>query len=180
MKKVIHRLYFIWQHEEEERWLNEMADQGMNLVDASFCRYVFEPGAPGEYQYRLEMMEHWPSHPQSQEYLRFMEEADAEVVATFKNWVYFRGKAGEENFHIFSDIDSHITHYRGIHKLARLLWWPPMLAGLANIIIGISGKSASNGIIGAVCVAMGILILAGDIRIWKKLENLKKERGVRE
>ena len=46
--------------------------------------------------------------------------------------------------------------------------------------IGISGKSAPNGIIGAVCIAMGILIFTGDIRVWKKLENLKKERGVRE
>lgn len=180
MRKVIHRMYFIWQHEEEERWLNEMAAQGMNLVDASLCRYVFEPGTPGEYQYRLEMMEHCPSHPKVQEYMRFMEEAGAEVVATFKNWVYFRGRAGEENFRIFSDIDSRITHYRGIHKLARMLWWPPLLAGLANMVIGISQKSVSNAVIGVACCVFGILILLGNIRLWKKLDALKKERSIHE
>ena len=58
MKRVMHRLFWAWDFDREEDWLNAWAARGLALVDVCGIRYVFEEGAPGEYEYRLELLEH--------------------------------------------------------------------------------------------------------------------------
>lgn len=48
MRFTAHRVFFVWDFEEEEKWINEMAAKGMNLQGIGFCKYVFEEGTPGE------------------------------------------------------------------------------------------------------------------------------------
>lgn len=60
------RVFWLWDFDKEERWLNEMASQGWQLRHPGFCNYLFEKGEPGEYVYRLEMLDNWPAAPQSQ------------------------------------------------------------------------------------------------------------------
>jgi len=43
-----------------------------------------------------------------------MEESGVEAIATWYCWVYFRKKAVDGPFDIYSDIDSRITHYKRI------------------------------------------------------------------
>ena len=62
-------------YDKEEAWLNEMAAKGLMLVHYSWCTYFFQEGIPGEYTYRLELLENLPSHPESQRYLDFMRDA---------------------------------------------------------------------------------------------------------
>lgn len=45
-----------------------------------------------------------------QEYLRFMEDAGIEQVASLGRWVYFRKQTDGGAFELFSDIDSRIKH----------------------------------------------------------------------
>ena len=40
MKKVIHKLFFAWNFEKEEQWLNEMASKGLVLTYAGFGKPV--------------------------------------------------------------------------------------------------------------------------------------------
>ena len=61
MKRVMHRLFWAWDFDREEDWLNAWAARGLALVDVCGIRYVFEEGAPGEYEYRLELLEHTAS-----------------------------------------------------------------------------------------------------------------------
>src|SRR5690554_1243643 len=76
--------------EKEEKWINEMAAQGLHLIHYSFTKYVFAEGEPGKYIYRIELLENIPSHPESMAYIRFLEDAGIEHVATHFRWVYFR------------------------------------------------------------------------------------------
>jgi len=88
MKTIIRKPY--WNYEKEEKWLNEMSEKGLALTDYSWCRYVFSDSQPGEYIYRIELLEYRPSHPASQKYLRFMEESGVEHIASYMKWVYFK------------------------------------------------------------------------------------------
>lgn len=40
--KTLHRNFWVWEFEKEERWLNEMAQEGWALQNAGFCTYTFE------------------------------------------------------------------------------------------------------------------------------------------
>lgn len=48
-RKTIHRVFWEWDFEKEERWLNEMAMNGWALEKAYFATYIFAPCEPGEY-----------------------------------------------------------------------------------------------------------------------------------
>ena len=40
--KTLHKWFWVWEFEKEERWLNEMAQEGWALTCGGFCTYVFE------------------------------------------------------------------------------------------------------------------------------------------
>ena len=44
MKHVVYKVFFLWDFEKEEKWLNEMAAKGLMLTDVGFCRYVLKKG----------------------------------------------------------------------------------------------------------------------------------------
>lgn len=121
MKRVVWRYFTIGAYEKEERWLNDMAARGLMLEDVCAFRYVFQEGEPGSCVYRIELLEHLPWHPESERYLRFLEETGVQVVGSFARWVYLRKRAGEGGFTLFSDLDSRIRHYRRVMQIANVL-----------------------------------------------------------
>ena len=54
-KKTVFKLFFVWDFEKEERWLNEMAQEGWVLDNTGFSFYTFVRCEPGEYIICLEM-----------------------------------------------------------------------------------------------------------------------------
>jgi hypothetical protein len=179
MKTIVRKAY--WSYEKEEKWLNEMSAKGLALTDYSWCRYVFSDSQPGEYTYRIELFEHLPSHPDSQKYLHFMEENGVEHIASYLRWVYFRKKACDGVFNIYSDLESRIKHYQRIIRFWIGLSAMEFLIGFANVYIGIDLLSQGNRFYanlvgGGLCVLIGIglFLLANPLR--KKARKLKRER----
>lgn len=72
MRFTKYKVLFAWDFEKEEKWLNEMSAKGMQLVGVGIFKYIFEEGNPGEYFYRIELLEELPTHPESISYIRFM------------------------------------------------------------------------------------------------------------
>ena len=179
MRKVIKKVFMAWEYEKEEKWLNEMAAKGLALVDYSIFRYSFEPCEPGEYSFKIQLLEHNPNHPESEQYIRFMEETGAEQVASYLNWVYFRKKTSEGPFEIFSDIESKLKHYILIKKLLVPL-------GILNLCVGISNVincwfSMKQMVwVPFINISLAVLIFAGLSGISKKIKELKKEHSIRE
>lgn len=95
-----------------------------------------EDAPRGEYVYRIELLEKPVKHPESQNYITFMEETGVEMVASYDRWVYFRKKAVSGGFNIYSDIESKIKHYKRIRKLFLLLLVFNLVAGLINYFHG--------------------------------------------
>jgi len=112
MKQIIRKIYY--NFEKEERWLNSLAAKGLALTDYSWCRYVFEDKTPGEYTYRIELLDHLATHPESRRYIEFVESTGAECVTTYMRWAYFRKKAADGPFELYSDNASRIAHYRRV------------------------------------------------------------------
>ncbi|MDO5688975.1 MAG: DUF2812 domain-containing protein [Tissierellia bacterium] len=177
MKKVIHKLFWVWDFDKEEKWLNEMAAKGLCLTSAGFWTYEFEDCTPASYTIRLELLDKWPNHPESQKYIQFVEETGAEQISSVLRWVYFRKKTEDGVFDIFSDFDSRIQH------LNRILTLIGILSGF-NLYIGISylyeffveGQMAMG--ISFLNLFAGLLGLYGFYRLFVKRENLKRERQI--
>lgn len=179
MKHIEYKIFTIFNFEDEERWLNEKSANGEYLTDVGFCRYVFEDGKPGDYVYRLEMLDEFPNHYKSMEYLRFLEETGVEHIASILKWVYLRKKASDGPFDIYSDIDSKIKHYERIINLANMLMIIQLLISIPNIIAhGLMGNFV-NGVYLLNLTIAGILFIANN-SLKNKVNKLKKEKIYRE
>lgn len=183
MKHVIRKAFY--DFEKEEKWLNEMSAQGLALVDYSWCKYVFEDAPKGEYIYRLEYLEKSLKDPKSQEYIRFMEETGAEHIASYFRWVYFRRKAAEGEFDIYTDVDSKIRHYSRIRSLFFLLVGLNFLAGMFNLTHGSyeasMGMFPANTYISLISFfVVAILTIFLLLPLTRKITKLNKEKEFRE
>ncbi|HBG52998.1 MAG TPA: hypothetical protein DDW70_02110 [Rikenellaceae bacterium] len=98
MKKKVRKTFFLWEYEKEEAWINEMAGTGWMLIQTGFRKYIFEKGTPGEYTYRLELLEKDTHSPESKSYLDFLKETGIEFVGECVNWVYLRCKTEDCKF----------------------------------------------------------------------------------
>lgn len=162
-KKTVFKLFFVWDFEKEERWLNEMVQEGWVLDNTGFSFYTFVRCEPGEYIIRLEM------NPSS-DYRAFVKELGAEYIGGCVNWVYFRRKAELGSFELLSDIDSRLTHLSRINRMLSLLC-------LANLILGITNSlnQARYGWLNLLCAAMLSYALG---RIHGMKAALEKERSL--
>lgn len=183
MKHIVRKAFL--DYEKEEKWLNEMAARGLAMTDYSWCRYVFEDTPPGEYTYRLELLENVAVHPQSQKYIEFLEETGVEQVAAYMRWVYFRKKTKDGTFNLYSDIDSKLGHYQRVYQLWLVLTIAELLIGFSNTMLGVnqtlSGETSFNTWMGVPLLALGLVLLFGLVLpLHRKIKRLKAEKEVME
>ncbi|MEI6100209.1 MAG: DUF2812 domain-containing protein [Eubacteriales bacterium] len=180
---MMHGVWKIYvNYEKEEKWLNSMAQRGMHMVDYTFCRYLFEEGTPGEYIYRIELFKHMPSHPESASYLKFMEESGVEVVSTYMRWVYFRKKASEGSFEIYTDRQGKIKHAKRVIGLVSALFILNFAVALDNLFIGLTSDrgiyfNAYLSVLNFTVAAVLLTIIIAQCRI---IRRQKKDTGIRE
>ena len=164
-KKTVFKLFFVWDFEKEERWLNEMAQEGWVLENVAFPFYTFMRCEPGEYIIRMEMNS-------SRDYRAFVKELGAEYIGSYVNWMYFRRKAELGSFTLLSDIDSRLTHLKRIDRMLSLLC-------LANLILGVTDSlnRFQYGCLNLLCAALLSYALG---RIHGMKAALEKERSLHE
>lgn len=185
MKHVVWKAY--WDFEKEEKWLNEMSSKGMALTDYSWCRYVFTETPNNEYIYRLELLEHAPTHAESMAYIRFLEESGIECVTTYQRWIFLRKKSSEGPFDIYSDIESKINHYRRVSTFLGTIGLLNLVIFLCNVVNGIVSSlkpdsSYPTYITPLVCLngVFGVCITWLVIGYLRKIIKLKKEKLLHE
>lgn len=165
-RRTIRKWFWVWEFEKEELWLEEMAQSGWVLENVGICTYHFAQCEPGEYHVRTEM------HPYDEAYVQFMQETSAEYVGRMMAWIYFRKKAEDGSFDLFSDIDSRIGHLDRIGKLLQIV-------GLANLVIGVA-NSLSPARLGWINLLCATLLMYALGRIHGKKEALERERLLHE
>lgn len=179
MKKLVHKSFPVWNFDAEEKWLNKMADEGWALTSVGWRKYEFEACQPGKYIFRSEYIADSMKHPESDQYVEFIEDAGAEMVCSRMRWVYFRKKTADGAFELYSDNKSKIRYidrlmltitpftllciYYAIYDMVQLY-----TTGLWAYVIGLVPMAA------AIICARGLVILL------KKKRRLKKESRVYE
>ena len=170
-RRTIRKWFWVWEFDEEEKWLNEMAKRGWALDSVGFAKYTFIQSEPGEYAVRLEMLANVPSADESQDYINFVEETGAEYIGSFIKWVYFRKKTADGEFDLFSDLDSRARHMDRMTKNLSVVATAILLTGIMNL------HRRGLGIINIACAG---LIGYACMKINKKKEALHKERSLHE
>ncbi len=165
MRKVTHRLFWIWDFEKEEKWLNQMAARGLALVSVSLFCYEFENCAPGEYQVCMEFLEN--DRLQNEQYINFLEDTGIQHVGTFHRWAYFRKKTADGTFRLFSDYTSRIQYLTRLIRFIALIGGFNLYVGCYNLFLylcpephrPISLWGIINGLLSALCagVIFGLL-----------------------
>lgn len=117
MKKVW-RFYNIAEYEQEEQWINEMAKEGWQLTAIGFCRYIFRRGTPGEYIYKLDVVERTASDEVRESYFNFLTECDIRVVGEFKDWLYLQKKAADGPFDMKDDTYAKLRTVNKVYSFA--------------------------------------------------------------
>lgn len=178
MRHTIKKLFWAWDFDKEEKWLAECAAKGLALVSVGYCRYDFEECTPGAYHVRLELLDNPPSHPESMQYLKFLEETGAEHVGSYMRWVYLRRPAEYGPFDLFSDNASRVRH---LGRIIALLW-PLMtlllISSMYNIWLGITWSSIVNLVCGCIVLPLLVLVNIGLWKLSKKRNLLKKEAQI--
>ena len=64
--------------------------KGLALHRLRLRALFFEKGEPGEYIYRIQLLDYPAAHAESAAYLAFLEETGVEVIATWFRWVFLR------------------------------------------------------------------------------------------
>lgn len=171
-------------YKKEEDWLNKMAQKGMHLVYYFFFLYVFEEGESGEYVYRLELLKNHPEHPESAAYLQFMEESGVECICTWMRWVYFRKKACEGGFEIYSDREGKIKHAKRVIGLMLALFLLNFGVACCNLGLGLDllkeGFPGFNAYLSPVNFAAAVVLLTIMISQGRIIRDLNKDKEIRE
>jgi hypothetical protein len=175
-RKIVRKLF--WDFEHEERWLNEYAKEGWSLVSYTWATYTFEPTEPGAWVYRIELLPETEKTPASQEYLRFMDDAGIETVATYMRWVYFRKRADGTPFEIYSDLDSRIAHYQRVLTLFGSLTAALLPIGSVNIINLTHAGRALPFILPlfVLYIAIETLFVTQTVQLAKRVRALKAQK----
>ena len=174
MRQTIHKIFLVWDFDKEEKWLNEMAAKGLSLVSVGFCKYEFEDSMPGEYKVCLQLLDKFPRHPESKKYIEFLETTGAEHVGSFTRWVYFRKKATEGDFELFSDNDSRLKYLSSVISFVSLITVGNWIAGINNVFIATSFPSPIN-YVGILNLLIGLIGTWGVIRLIRKRKKMKQD-----
>lgn len=180
MKTIIRKWFWPWDFDKEEMWLNEMSAKGLALHSVGYCRYEFTPCQPGEYNIRIELLENMPNHPESQQYITFMEESGIEQIGSYYRWVYFRKVNDGIPFDIFSDYDSRIKHLDRILLIVGIIFGINLYNALFNLYLGIGGTGipSVNTSAGALALLVALLFCYGLYKLLKKKKTFQKERQI--
>ncbi|MGV3464273.1 MAG: DUF2812 domain-containing protein [Heyndrickxia sp.] len=126
MKKRVFKLFWAWQDDQENKWLEKMAEEGWKLIKYNFLVYTFAKMEPKKYIYKTDFKNN--QNHDLQEYLALFEDAGWEHVTQYAGWHYFRTEPGKAKTpDIYSDSNSKMEMFR------RLLWF--LLMPLMGIII---------------------------------------------
>ena len=173
MRKIMHKWFWVWDYEKEEKWLNEMAAAGLALISASFCRYEFEECVPGAYE--LCIVYTGINDPaRVGQLVDFIVDTGAEHVGSCNRWLYFRRPAELGKFEMYSDNASRAEYISSIKKFLIFIGAFNLFIGFWNISFYLMKEMFIN-LIGLLSIVVGAMALFGAWRMQQKIKALHDE-----
>lgn len=165
-KVVRYKVHFVWQDDKEERWLRDMARQGLHLVKVNvLCRYVFQRGLPSDVVYRLDYV-----RTRDRDYYQLFRDAGWEHVLSCLGWEYWRKAADGAEPEIFTDAASKADRMRRVRNTLVAVGVPSLVAASNPIYLNHSHTISSGSYIGlgAIVAALaGLYVYAYCKLTWR-------------
>ena len=192
MRRVIHKIFWIWQLEKEQAWINEMASHGYSLEHAGRLTFEFEETEPNKYIYKELFLKGWGESAENIKYFKFLEEMGIKVVCYINYpgtcWVYVRALKEEypNGIELYSDIDSKIQYQKTMAFYMIFVSVITFLAASLNLSIVISALAADGRFmwLNALCAGFmyGLFVASviATIKAFVNMSKLKKERTIHE
>ena len=116
--KRVWRFWTIAEYEQEEQWINEMARDGWALTAVGFCRFIFRRTRPGEFIYKLDMVERTTQDEVKESYFNFLTECGIRIVGEYKDWIYLQKRAADGPFDMKNDTYAKLRKVNKIYSFA--------------------------------------------------------------
>lgn len=189
MRTRFYKLFWIWQNQKKENWINEMASHGYGLISSGIISYDFEDIEPDRYRYKVMFLRGTAGSTRVRDFLRFMEDMGAVNVGHVNflgnSVVYLRYENTGEELDVYSDLDSKIEYERIMYNYLILVGILNLFASILNLGVFITSALSGipifvNLIIGSLCLGLTIAVAINLIKKHKKIKKYKEERLIRE
>ncbi len=177
MSEIIkqYKIFWMWEFEKEEKWLNDLAKNGLELIDIPnpFLYYFKKSNDMKnikiEYLFGKDKLE-------KEKYIDFLKSTGIEHIKGNKGWHYFKS-FNNENFEIYSDNTSKIKLYNRILKPLWIVVVLNLIAGFINMVIPfiLSDDNMSNFLMGVSNILIGLSGILGCKKINEKKIKLEEE-----
>lgn len=171
MNKLVWKFRWFWDDADHviERWLEQMAREGLHLKRVSALRtvFIFERGAPAEVNYRIDFrLTRTDAH-----YLQLFQDAGWQRADELLGWQFWRAPAGSvRSTEIFTDIESMGRRYK---QLIWLFMVPLVLQLPLTVSLMREGRPGQW----VAVVLTHALVLYCIARLVKRLRSLKSAKG---
>lgn len=170
-----------WNIEKCERWMNDMCAKGYAVTKKAWIISTLEPCQPGEYIYRAQIMEFSPFSAKKKEYISFIEETGAELVSRHPLYCFFRKKAADGPFDLFSDAKSRLRQYKRLFSLFLCFFLLLLLPyAYLNYLFIQSGRPFMDHLILLPFLVIAVLIGSVSLNFFKAMQRAREEIRVRE
>ena len=192
MRRVIHKIFWIWQLEKEQAWINEMASHGYSLEHAGRLTFEFEETEPNKYIYKELFLKGWGESAENIKYFKFLEEMGIKVVCYINYpgtcWVYVRALKEEYpgGIELYSDIDSKIQYQKTMAFYMIFVSVITFLAASLNLSVVISALAAEgrfmwlNSLCAGFVYGLFVASVIATVKAFVNMSKLKKERKIHE
>ena len=177
-KLTKYKLFWAYEHEEEEEWLNNLSAKGWHYIgEPKALKYIFAKNPEKKYIYRLD---YDPDDKQGKKMAHFYSEMGWENIGKlFNGWYYFRKETKEgENHQLYSDTASKIELYKRIRKtLLSLLWIPiiPLIPLFSSVReYGQTADYVFISLYGIFLLVYAVTIGKTMYKITRKIKNVEK------
>jgi hypothetical protein len=173
--QLVWKFKWFWDDADHviERWLQDMASQGLHLQRISCLRilFVFKRGEPADVTYRIDLL----LTRKNSDYDQLFIDAGWEHVDQLLGWQYWRTPTREGRTpEIFTDVESQIKKYRRLVWMFAFAWMPAALILPFKRSLSVSDV-ASDPI---------LLVLAGFtlysvMRLVRRIRQLREQDALR-
>ena len=172
MTVVKYRLFFAWNFEKEEQWLDKMSGTGLQLADVAVVRYRFDTDRSKRYRYRLEP----PADDKGTTHDEPQTDTGMEYVCSTNGWAYYRKEVGPDEPEPHADLDSKIAQYSRLLAVFGILAVNALVL-LVNSLYTLFDIYIVNVAVIVVLSLSSLVAVLGLVQVYWKVTRLKKEKG---
>ncbi len=175
MSEAIRKKYRIWDFDEEEKWVNQMARNGQGLIRADRGTYWFQPEEPGEYRYRLYFLKKKASSDRGMYEIALEEENGWELICSQGRRAWLKRPAWDTGVDLLTDVGNKRRLLKGMRGGLILVCLVLFLTAFYELFTGMVGGHSAATYIGVAEILIGMFFLAMVIQISGTLKMLKNQ-----